>query len=585
MNRRKLPQSAANPTITGMASLLCLGVLAFPGALRSQGVPARLTAGPTYTASDGGNTNPQFPNVDVVFTLTSPEGAPIQPKTADLKLLAEDKEIGSATSIRTFEQAGYGITAILALDASGSMRGAPINAIHASIAKFVDQARAQDKAAVVTFADDTLVDVPFGAGREALANELNTVKARGRFTHLYDGLLDALDQFTQDQPKRRQLIVISDGHDEGSSHAIVDVVLKAKSLGVIIDSIGLTRDSGDYLVSLQQISQGTDGSYRRANSAEQLEGLIGQGIQAARATPVAVFHTKGLSADGNLHSVQLHWQPGDLTATTFILAPKALGAVPAVSSVLHAPQHGLRNARNPLTNPWVWALGGCFLAGVILLIISLVGPRGKALPNTSPPSAAAGVVPSPPISTAPMGPAAGAVGGAVAGPWGSLGANPKPVERTITRLESAPSMTEQQTGGNTKAEQVRQPLPEQAPEPKPGAVRSKTQLAVFFSAPPQGPYARLEMRSGEFSGKIAPVTNIRFNIGAVAGNELVLANDPTISGRHARLTWEDGVLKIEDVNSTNGTFVNSTRLGAGRHLLRPGDEIRVGQTVMIVQRA
>jgi pSer/pThr/pTyr-binding forkhead associated (FHA) protein len=114
--------------------------------------------------------------------------------------------------------------------------------------------------------------------------------------------------------------------------------------------------------------------------------------------------------------------------------------------------------------------------------------------------------------------------------------------------------------------------------------RSRTQLAVFFEAPDRGPYASIAVQGGDLAGKTIPMTTANFSIGAVAGNSLILPGDLTISGQHARLLWENSILKIEDSSSTNGTFVNSVRLTAGRHLLRPGDEVRIGQTVLVLNR-
>jgi len=99
--------------------------------------------------------------------------------------------------VRSFGEAGYGVKTILALDASGSMNGAPLAAIHSSIAKFVNQARPQDQVEVLTIADETRVEVPFGTDQAVLAGRLKQVKSWGTLTRLYDGLLDALVQLSQ----------------------------------------------------------------------------------------------------------------------------------------------------------------------------------------------------------------------------------------------------------------------------------------------------------------------------------------------------------------------------------------------------
>lgn len=65
-------------------------------------------------------------------------------------------------------------------------------------------------------------------------------------------------------------------------------------------------------------------------------------------------------------------------------------------------------------------------------------------------------------------------------------------------------------------------------------------------------------------------------IGRAAANDICI-EDTFASGRHARLYDREGVVYIEDMNSTNGTYVNGRRLGA-QQVLRPSDRIRIGDT-------
>ena len=59
--------------------------------------------------------------------------------------------------------------------------------------------------------------------------------------------------------------------------------------------------------------------------------------------------------------------------------------------------------------------------------------------------------------------------------------------------------------------------------------------------------------------------------------------DTYTSQQHARLFGRSGGWYVEDLGSTNGTFVNDERLGAPAQV-RPGDRIRVGTTQMELKR-
>lgn len=56
-------------------------------------------------------------------------------------------------------------------------------------------------------------------------------------------------------------------------------------------------------------------------------------------------------------------------------------------------------------------------------------------------------------------------------------------------------------------------------------------------------------------------------------------SDSTVSGRHARIILNPDYRYIEDMGSTNGTFVNGHRIT--RHTLSSGDQIMIGQHLMV----
>jgi pSer/pThr/pTyr-binding forkhead associated (FHA) protein len=59
---------------------------------------------------------------------------------------------------------------------------------------------------------------------------------------------------------------------------------------------------------------------------------------------------------------------------------------------------------------------------------------------------------------------------------------------------------------------------------------------------------------------------------------------PLVSRFHCRFTaHRDGGLELEDLESTNGTFVNDERIT--RLTLKPGDRVRAGRVELIVEKA
>ena len=112
-----------------------------------------------------------------------------------------------------------------------------------------------------------------------------------------------------------------------------------------------------------------------------------------------------------------------------------------------------------------------------------------------------------------------------------------------------------------------------------GAARPENKKA---SRGRKGP-TKLTVTAGPLAGTTLPLRPAGTLIGRSPECALVL-DDDYASGRHARIFQDDdGTWKVEDLRSTNGTFLGATRLTEPREVA-VGSVLRIGQTAVELQR-
>ena len=94
---------------------------------------------------------------------------------------------------------------------------------------------------------------------------------------------------------------------------------------------------------------------------------------------------------------------------------------------------------------------------------------------------------------------------------------------------------------------------------------------------------QLIMRTGPTPGAVFALEGDQLTIGRDSTNEVTI-NDAEVSRRHARLTFQGGKFVLEDLGSTNGTFVNGQRL-AGPRVLKAGEVVSFGEQIVLVFEA
>lgn len=98
---------------------------------------------------------------------------------------------------------------------------------------------------------------------------------------------------------------------------------------------------------------------------------------------------------------------------------------------------------------------------------------------------------------------------------------------------------------------------------------------ALFGSPPRAPWGRLLQRLA--SGGVRDIRHL-FTPRVVIGREegdIIHNDDAFLSRQHASLTFADGVCTLEDLDSSNGTFIRLTE----STIIQTGDQLRVGDQV------
>ena len=525
------------------SSLVALSLCLFSGVSvhgADTASPSPIHAGPVYTRGDEANGFPRYPDLQIQVEVP-PSTSPDLLKPELFQVSADGKPPAVANRVQTLASTGYGVAVVVSIDVSGSMKGKPLNAIRAGLGKFVNDANPQDKIALQTIADEDRWEVNWEDSRDQYRAALDKLETRGSLTRLWNSLLDAVQRFPA-TPIARRLVVISDGHDEGSLHTEEEVIAAAIQNGVLVDAIGITRSNPVYLQNLARLATETGGQFREAKDTDELEKLAGSGIQRLKSTPVVQFRLDDLAADGKTHRFEVTWKQDGTESTAQVAA-----AIPSAASSTSVPSALFANLR------WLLGLG---LAAVLILVLLIVVIVRSGRWRPTPLAARMGVpanVPVPVSAPLPVRTPTSDVAPIVASP-ANFGQRPLPPRKVTIQLT------------------------EESDRP-----RAKTEIVQRFPAPAQGPAAWLFCEEGFAAGQKFALNETQNWIGALANNHLQIPDDPTVSGNHACLVFDHDVLGIYDYHSTNGTKVNGEPIGEQRRLLQPGDRIRIGSSTFCVQ--
>jgi VWFA-related protein len=543
----------------------------------------------------------RFPLVETRVTVRNENGVPISDLGPDKFEIVEDGRASfPATEATAHVNPEAVVSVMMVIDISGSMKGKPIQEAMRAANALVDQFSAQDRVAIIAFADDVDVDLehPLAEGKElafttdknAARNIINFLESRlGWDTPLYDAIYKGVKMVASEPVGKRAVIVMTDGRDErdnaqgvavkdaGSLSAPDDPINEANRHNIPVFAIGLgSKIDTKYL---QRLAERTGGSYQQAPQPEELTPLF-ENVLAQLKQQYVVTYNSTLARDSNYHSllVRVQLPQGQAFAETKVrfssdpaptlAAPESSASAPAPTIVAQVGATPLTpdpaptgvagivdTVRNTITeNPLLAAVigGGVLLLIVLVAVLVAVLFRGREAPEEELMTGDyAAYSPSPDWASDRTAPEAPIVGSPTEGrtevappDWQVQGPGPKPFAPAPPGMAGGTDIPE--AGGTRVIE------------------RAPKHLAMLVDK------ARPDLKF-DLKGTM--------NIGRAKDNQVVL-DDPTVSRHHAWIKAEGENFLVFDVGSGNGTFVNDEQIQEPR-LLQSGDTIRFGDASLI----
>jgi tight adherence protein B len=160
---------------------------------------------------------------------------------------------------------GYGV--VLVIDASRSMKGAPIRNAMAAARAFASHRQPAQQLGVIAFNSSPRVLLPLTRDEKQIDRVLAAEPELGRDTHIYDAVGAATRMLAGLKPAA--VVVLSDGADTGSRQTLNQVAAAARNAGVRVFSVGLRSGAFDP-GPLTSLARNARGSYNEATDAKDL---------------------------------------------------------------------------------------------------------------------------------------------------------------------------------------------------------------------------------------------------------------------------------------------------------------------------
>lgn len=465
---------------------------------------------------------------------------------SDFQLMIEHQQVTIAKEIKTVDSPKKDFALIVCIDVSGPMKEERIGEIKSALSFLIGLAnkRLEDRIALISFAKDIKTVTSFQQTRLQLLDAVLELQPAKSTTCLFDALSKALDLFDEvNQPKHHQIIVISDGKDDGSGITIENVILKAQKKEVLIDAIGYGIDK-KFGPVLRKVAESSGGHFIETDpDVLNLKSGITkcyEGILERRRSLMVQFvylaeWSMGKTANASI-AVDLPKGKRQVLDLPGKFAPpkQRISIEPEYREPKNTPPEHTRvlpavpTHEHDIAHKQSWLSQNRLFLSIIILIVILVLGIFLVL--------------------------------------------------YLRRLKIKQGLADQETFVKPYEDHNTVLIPRSS---SPG-----TLVGGYLYPPPMpnNPCAKLVGLSGPLSNICHAIDKKILSIGSDKKNDLCISDDDHVSKNHAYLRYEKGSLFIFDNESQNGTLVNQKRVLDTGVSIEPEDQITIGLSTFVIKK-
>ena len=437
----------------------------------------------------------QLPDITTWLDITDEKGQKIEAVKPEQLSATVGSYPAEVKAVKPFSELHQGTAFIFLIDISKSLKPQAFGQLQTALKTWVDGMHEQDRAALISFGSQVKVLQDFSADKGALKQRVDTLAPSDMDTFLYQGLVQAFElgrRQDADLPKRRVIVVLTDGIDDAAGGVTKEeVLLQMTENRIPIYAIGFavppfTQDKEKGLKELGVLARTSGGHFLKADSMPLTEAYALQKERIVNSYEVHLV-CNDCKAEGQLSRLNVTFNDGNRTLSDgldlrLIPQPKVTsGDKKAYLDAAGKTNNEQKRSPEKINYiPWAALAIGLLLALLVLLRIM----KHRKLAR----------------------------------------------EKAMKEAVLAGS-------GSESPEKANAGIKQDAPLP----AKYNLSLTVVTGSEP-GKRFNLGFDESAVIGR-APDCDLTLN-------------DSEISSRHAEIKFDKGILVIKDLNSTNGTLIN-----------------------------